>query len=258
MEEVTVIVVWDFSPPNYFEEKITISRSDYTMIIENGKVEARTTAAIYDANASMRDTLYVALNDRFLGVQLLSHTPYVLSRPKVTKVHPNGRQEIFIELEGAQLEFSAGSLDVQVADQQGNVVSDSKADRIEEKKNLAELVTKYGSTDSVLGELLKSNSAGVRDPDNELVHLFEIQEALCKRFRNESAAMSTLSIDTPHWNRFGRICNDKNIRQGRHRGQNVRGLRDATDAELMEARGMARSMIEAYLQFLDSSGAPNK
>jgi hypothetical protein len=251
MDAVIVILDWHFSPPDFFEETITISRNDYTMVIENGKVEARTTAAAYDANASMRNELHEALNDRFRGGQLLSHMAYELSKPRVTKLHPDGHKDIFMELEGAQLKLTGGTVDFQVTDQHGNVVSDSRRDRIEKKKNLAELVSAYRSSDAVLSALLKSCGAAVRDPDNELVHLYEIREALCKRFGNEHAARSALGVSSS-WSRFRQLCNDEALRQGRHRGKNVGGLRDATDAELMEARGIARSMIESYLQHLDN------
>ena len=91
----------------------------------------------------------------------------------------------------------------------------------------------------------------MRDPDNELVHLYEIRDGLSKRFGDERAAKSALGIAPSAWSRIGQLCNDEALRQGRHRGKSVGGLRDATDAELMEARGIARSMIESYLQYLE-------
>jgi hypothetical protein len=39
MEQVVVVLEWQFSPPEYFEETINITRDDYTMIIGDGKVE---------------------------------------------------------------------------------------------------------------------------------------------------------------------------------------------------------------------------
>ena len=45
------------------------------------------------------------------------------------------------------------------------------------------------------------------------------------------------------------------LRQGRHRGNNVGVLRDATEGELVEARDYVRVMIEAYLQYLEESAA---
>ena len=56
MENV-VILEWTFSPPDYFEEPIRVTRSNYLMTIGNGKVEARIDPATYDIDPSMRDVL---------------------------------------------------------------------------------------------------------------------------------------------------------------------------------------------------------
>jgi hypothetical protein len=137
-----VLLEWIFSPPDYFEELIEISRNDYIMIIDNGKVEAKIESSIYDINPSMRNVLHESLNDRFLGVQLLTHRPYELSKLTMARVHDDGRRDIFIQLESATLAMSVGSIDTRVTDKDGNIISDSKHDRIEKKKNLAELISK--------------------------------------------------------------------------------------------------------------------
>jgi hypothetical protein len=53
--------------------------------------------------------------------------------------------------------------------------------------------------------------------------------------------------------RFRQLCNTKPLREGRHRGQNA-VLRDATEAELNEARDTAQAIIEGYLRHLDTVG----
>jgi len=72
---VVVVLEWKFTPSDYFEEAIEILRHDYAMTIADGKVEAKIESAIYDANPSIRQLLQGSLNDRFLGVQLLTHRP---------------------------------------------------------------------------------------------------------------------------------------------------------------------------------------
>jgi hypothetical protein len=99
MDQVVVILEWQFSPPGYFEEPINVTRDDYTMIIGDGKVEARIDSAIYDRNPSMRQALHDAVNGRFLGVQLLTHKAYNLSRSTMTRLHPDGRRDISVEAE---------------------------------------------------------------------------------------------------------------------------------------------------------------
>ncbi|HUY35459.1 MAG TPA: hypothetical protein VMV69_22130 [Pirellulales bacterium] len=252
---VAVVLEWRFSPADYFEEPVTISRDDYTMTIDNGKVEARIASAACDANPSMRAVLDEGLNGRFLGVQLLSHRPYELSKLTMTRLHPDGRREFFMETEPGHFRITGGSVDFQVIDKNENVLSDSRRDRIDKKKRLAELVCTYLASDGLLGALLKSYKTGVDDPDNELVHLYEIREALSTKFGGESATRSALSVSSSDWSRLGQLCNDEPVRQGRHRGKSAGALREATKTELAEARGIARAMVEAYLQYLEKAAA---
>lgn len=250
-----VLLEWKFSPPDYFEEPIEISRQDYTMTIADGQVQAKIDSAIFEANPDMRQRLHDALNDRFLGVQLLTYRAYDLSRSTKTRVHPDGRKDTFLEFEPARIVFSAGTVDIQTTDKEGNVIADSKRDRIEKKKNFAELISIYRPGDLLLASLLKSQAAAVRDLNNELVHLYEIRDALSAKFGGDSATRTALGIGSAPWSRFGQLCNNEPLRQGRHRGKTGDVLRDATEAELTEARDIARAMIEAYLRHLDASAS---
>ena len=252
--DAVIMLNWTFSPPDYFEEPIEISRQDYAMMIADGQVHAKIDSAIYEAKPEMRAELHDALNDRFLGAQLHTHRAYELSRPNVTRVHPDGRRDYFMEPETARLALSGSTADFRVTGQNGNVIADLKRDRIEKKKNLAELIAAHRAKDTLLASLLQSHAAAVRDPNDELVHLYEIRDALSAKFGNDTATRTALGISRPQWSRFGALCNDEPLRQGRHRGENAGALRDATEVELMEARGIARAMIEAYLQYLE---APN-
>jgi len=151
---------WTFSPPDYFEEPVEISRQDYTMTIANGQVHAKIDPAIYEAKPGMRAELHDALNDRFLGVQLLTHRAYELSRPNVARVHPSGRRDIFVEVEPISIKVSMGAIDFRLTDKDGNVIADSKQERIEKKKNLAELIVSHRTKDVVLAALLVSYAGG--------------------------------------------------------------------------------------------------
>jgi hypothetical protein len=246
-----MVFEWTFSPLDYFEEAIEISRQDYTMTIAEGKVHAKVDSETYEADPGMRQRMHDALNDRFLGVQLLTHRPYELLRSTMLREHPDGRRDIFVEPEPARIVISAGTVDIQLVDKDGNVIADSKRERIERKMSLAELVSTYRSTDALLPSLLRSQAAAVRDPNNELVHLYEIREALSTKFGGGHTARATLGISATEWSRLGHLCNDEPLRQGRHRGKTGGALRDATEAELAEARSISRGMIEVYLRHLE-------
>jgi hypothetical protein len=254
MDDV-VVLEWTFSPSDYFEEAIVIERDTYTMTIDNGKVEARIDPAAYDQEHRMRDELHDALNDHFLGVQLLTHKPYELSKASMYRLHPDGRRDVTVFPEPCVSTMSVGTPDIVVKDKDGNIISDSRRDRIEKKKELAELAEKYRSQDQVLASILVSYKMAVNDPGNELVHLYEIRDALSARFGEEIAARTALAISDAKWKRLGQLANSDPLRQGRHRGRKVGELRDATESELKEARSIARNLIEAYLDYLERAGA---
>ena len=81
--------------PIISSSRLKFRRHDYTMIIADGKVQAKIDCSVYEADPSIRQRLHDALNDRFLGVQLLSHHAYQLSKPTMTRVHPDGRRDFF-------------------------------------------------------------------------------------------------------------------------------------------------------------------
>ncbi len=247
-----VVFEWNFTPPDYFEVPIEIVRDDYTLTIAHGKAEARLDSAAYEANPSIRQTLHEELNDRFLGVQWLIYRAYELSRSTMTRVYPDGRRNVFLEVESTLSLITGHPVDLQVRDKDGNLIADSKRDRIEKKGSLAALVSTYRASDETLTSLLRSHDAAVRDPANELVHLYEIRDALSVKFGGDKETRSALGISSTDWSRFGLLCNNEPLRQGRHRGKTGAALRDAAESELVEARQIARAMTEAYLLHLDT------
>jgi hypothetical protein len=102
--------------------------------------------------------------------------------------------------------------------------------------------------------MLRSFNNAINDANNELVHLYEIRDALAKKYGGEDGTRKVLRITSAQWSRLGELYNDPSIRQGRHRGKASHPLRDATEAELTEARGLAAAMIEAHLDHIESVG----
>lgn len=256
MQDV-VILKWTFSPPDFFEKPINITREDYRMTIDNGKVEARIDPDTYDKKNNMRDELHVALNDRFLCALLLTHKPYNLSKSDMYRLHPDGSKDIIVFPEPCVLKINTNAPDIVIKDKDGNVISDTRKERIEKKMKIADLVEKYRSKDKLVASLLKSYEAAVNDPDNELVHLYEIREALLTRFGKEATAKTEMVISGKKWSRFGDLANKRPVKQGRHRGKSAGELRDATEDELNEARSFAVSLFEGYLKNLEKEEHEN-
>lgn len=246
-----VVLEWTFTPTDYFESEVQLERDGYNLLIGSGKVEAQIEPELYTKNPNMRDELHRALNSRFMGVQLLTHKPYELSDASMYRLHPDGRRDITIFAKPGVFKLTGGTADFVIRDQDGNVISDTKSDRVKRKGTLAEIVEKNFGNDPTVRSVLDSYQAAVKDPDNELVHLYEIIDALRTKFGGERSACKELGVGSQEWARLRKLANSEPLRQGRHRGLNPGSLRDATKEELNEARETARHLIETYLQYLE-------
>jgi hypothetical protein len=102
--------------------------------------------------------------------------------------------------------------------------------------------------------MLRSYNAAVSDPRNELIHLYEIRDALQKRFRGARRARDAIGVSNNDWKKLGNLADREPILQGRHRGQFPGALRVATKVELSGAREIAKHMIAAYLEYLTGAG----
>jgi hypothetical protein len=212
-----VLLEWKFSPHDYFEEVCEISHQDYTVTIGNGEIQARIDPTVYDADPAIRDRLHNDLHSRFLGVQVVTHRPFELSRSGMSRVHPDGRRDRFLEVR-IEAKSTTGAVDVQIIDKDRNIIRDSKRERIDEEQKYAALVSAH-SGDTILASLLQSNDKAANDPENELVYLYEIRNALSTNFGDDRKARTALSITKSQWSRFGNLCNNEPLRQGRHRGE---------------------------------------
>jgi len=132
---------------------------------------------------------------------------------------------------------------------------DYKRGRRDRERAFGDAIARVLPSDPLLRKMLLSHQGAVEDPADELVHLFEILEALKTRFRSDRKAQEALGIDEAKWGRFCALTNDRRLQQSRHRGQHLGELRKATAAELTEARKIARELIEAYVRWRATPGA---
>ena len=243
---------WEFTPLDYFEEPFEVVRDDYTLQVEKGRAQARIAAEKFADDPTMRDRIHAALSDRFLAVQTLTFRAYTLSEPRRIRTHPDGRRDVLIDLKAASAIAMGGTIDIRYTSADGTTIVDTRAERIATKRAFAEQVERLRPLSPVLAGMLASLGAAVRDPQNELVHLYEVREALANEFNGGRAAIGALGIASDDWSRLGQLCNDEPLRQGRHRGKMGAALRDATHEELEEARNLARNMLRLYVQRLQA------
>jgi hypothetical protein len=161
-----------------------------------------------------------------------------------------GRKSVSIDLSGVVAAASVGRGDVIVHDAAGNIVHDSKAERIcREMAELDQIAPKIARS-PILQAMCASYARAVVDPANELVHLYEIREVIAHHYGDEASARAALGIAKVKWQRLGELANVKPLEQGRHRGKHPLGRRRATEAELDEARTLVKAWIIQFAQSL--------
>lgn len=243
-------IEWRYTPKTYFEDPYSTDFEGVPLIIENGQVLAELDGDQYDREPEIRERLGRHIRALFEGVRLQSHEDFELLGGAVYSEHPDGRTDVIIFPKPAGVVAAVGSLDIKVTDKEGNVVVDTMKDRIDEKRNFAEMVASFRGKDEVLDSMLNSYANSVKDPGNELIHLYEIREALSAKFGGEAQAKTTLKISRSRWSEIGRLANDAPLAQGRHRGMHPSELTSASKQELTTARAIAKEMILSYLQHL--------
>lgn len=244
----TVFLEWTFAPENYFDGTVAYAFDEALVSIELGKVTARLPITALSSDNSFRERLEMDVRSRFEAVQVLTHQRFELSKARRLDIDSAGKKHYFLEAEAGVITITGGQVDFAVTNAAGNTVRDSRRERADRKNEFSAQAASLVATDLLAAKLLKFYGAAVNDPQNEMIHLYAIRDALFTKFGNEKTTRSTLAISAHDWSTLGRLANDSPLLQGRHQGRKYGGLRKATAEELRQARTVAREMIEAYLR----------
>lgn len=248
-----VVLRWTYEPENFFEEPICVSRDDCEIDMADGAVTAFVVPSAYDQEHEKRDELHEVVEGFFHAVQVMRHKGYTLSKAAMSREYPDGRRDVTVFAVAVQCRFIVNPIDFRVTDADGNVVTDTRRERLDRERAFQDALSRLLPTDPLLRKLLASYQASVADPGDELVHLFEVREALQKHFGGERKARGALGLSDSQWKPLGRLACDEPIKTGRHRGAHLAELRDATKEELEEARGIAKGLIDAYVRWADAT-----
>jgi len=101
-----------------------------------------------------------------------------------------------------------------------------------------------------LRRALLSYETALADPENALVHLYEVRDAVVTHFGSETNTRKVLGVSKTQWSDFGRLANDEPVREGRHRGKHSDLLRSATHKELEVAFIFAGELIRSLVHAL--------
>lgn len=248
-----IVVEWNFEPKDYFEADFAIEYDNYSVEIKSGIAKAVLDTVSQDKAEEIISDLTRDLVSCFLAIQVMNHQSYKLGKPSRYDLRKDGTKNIYLQIEDIVQVSDISPLDIIVNDKNGNVISDSKQDRINEKKWFSNTSAKYRLKDPTLDRMLNSYNSSVYDQNNELVHLYEIRDAVSKKFGSEKKAKAKLKITKEEWSDFGLIANSKPLFQGRHRGKNADFLRNADVSELGIMRKIASKMVKNYMNYLENT-----
>ena len=238
---------WAYDPADLFEAPYRYVEVDFELLIDAGRAVATLKSPQEPASSEMDGHIRATIQNIFLVRQLQTHRKYNIEGPRIYQ-YSEGRKNISIRVESAMMAFAGFQADLVVTDAGGKVVHDSKAERIAEHRSILDSVAPKISGSPTLRSMLESYSRSITDPSNELVHLYEVRDALAKHYGSEPYARDALGISKGEWGRLGILANVEPLEQGRHRGEHVAGCRAATEIELNEARQIVRRWIILFAE----------
>lgn len=248
--EGSVEIFWDYTPADFFEEKVTFESENHSFEIEAGRIITRLPASFYDSRPDLEESLRREVRFFILGAQPYRRKEFAFTRGGTNRTSPDGKRRI--SRWGPLFRVTVlPPVDDHVYRDDRGVMHDPQRERIDAMKNLGKLSARYAPADPIVRRILESFDASIQYPENEFVYLYEIWDALQTKFQGDRKARRALGISKPDRSRLTNLANNEPLNQGRHRGQFAEMLRNATTEELDEARKIASDFIEKYLNYLD-------
>ncbi len=247
---IEIQLEWKYTPESYLEEPISIKESGFELSIADGIASAKIDPIYFEKHPETKSHITHLIESRFHAIQIMTYKDYSLSKPTRSDIRKDGGKNIFIEVESGVIVVSSFSADIIIKDKDGNIKSDTKQERLDKQKWFSETVSKYRNNDSCLDQMLKSHQMAVKDHKNELVHLYEIRDALSVRFGNKKNAIKKIGISSKEWDIIGKLANHFPFEEGRHRGRSAGSLRPAGKNDLETARKIISNFVEKYLIYL--------
>lgn len=238
-------LTYSYQPIDFFDGAAAITMPTGILSVENGEAVfalAEAQAVDHEHAQSMTADIRAVFQAR----QALTRRVFVLTGPGVTYHRDDGLRDYVLLVETGRFEIRSYPIDFQITDAAGNVVHDTKADRLAEEMAFVQAIAAKIPSSPLLRRMLESYGRSLEDPANELVHLYEIRDAALSHYASEAAARHALGISKNDWRKLGRLANDEPLREGRHRGRQSGRLRNASQEELDSARLVARRVIEAF------------
>lgn len=241
--KATVILEGTYSPKDYFEEPRPISGPQLTVNLNDGQLTATLECEAdnpKDDFHRIHNQIRKSIDRIFQFRQITKHTPFRFDTRSVRVTLSDGTTYGRTYSEPTPAIFTTTPYDT----------SPEAVKKAQKDEKLITRAIKYGRDDETLDALITFLQRSITDPDQEISHLYDIRDALRKRFGTIGEARNKLSISQQQWKLLDDLANERGLEEGRHRGRHHTSLRKAKEEELDGARRIGRLMIYKYIHYL--------
>lgn len=247
-----VILKWNYLPKNFFDNNIKFEQSDYLIIINDGIISLTIRDQRLFSEASHQNYNDI-IESFFISRMLQKRGSYEIKKGEKIIEREDGHSEIIIELEPAKIEVSfSAEIRVIKKDSNGKIIFDSKENDEKVLYDLSAQISTLNKRHPILNKIFKSFKKSITDPENELVYLYEILDAVKVYFNGKEIALKKLKFTKKNWSELSKICNTLPLAQSRHRGQMINKQMMQDQRELDKAREISKKLILAFINFLDT------
>lgn len=242
------ILEWSYIPSDLIDGVLEFEKYGGRVVAQNGRAKAEFDECDYRADSDLAGKLLHTLQARIAPIERRKHQAAEFSTfPTLTVTHPDGASEVY--LEGHASVRISDHLVIQII-RNGVVIVDSAQEQADEEARQGEILECHAD-DALLSQILASHKNALKDRNNEFVHLYEILDALEKKFGRFYRVADSLAFDVSRLKAFQAACNTPTT-ASRHRGSASGPLRRPTQGEYETARSVAWDLVMAYATFLDS------
>jgi len=242
------ILEWGYNPKTFFEKDIIIENEQYLIEISEGKIILAPKK--YDPKIDHKDYNNF-IESHFISRMIDNRINYEIKEGAKIFEDENGRRDIHLKVETVSITATlSAKLSVTKYDKDGNIIFDSEQDEMKKKQEFLSQIQNVLDKYDVVPHLVQSYKNSIRFPNDELVYLYEIVDAIQTFFGGKSKALRVLNILNSEWSELGKICNKLPLKQGRHRGQMIGKLKDAK-SEIERARILSQKIIHSFINYLN-------
>jgi hypothetical protein len=253
---ITTTLEYTYEPSTLFEEATSVVTELGILSLDSGSAVLTLITPTKPVPRELIAKATLSVRTALQARQMLTRRSFKLGGPNVTHHHDDGARDIVVIAETGVLKITGHAPDIRITGPNGEVIRDTKKERLERDKELLNLLVAKASTSATARRMLESFGQSIDDSPNELVHLYEIRDAAADHYGGDGKARTALTITKADWSLLGRLANDEPLHQGRHRGRRAEMLRSATEEELDHARRISRQILEAFAAAVEIAWPP--